>query len=114
MRTSLHSLQASSQIVIESLGRFGSPISHSVDSDVHNDFTSLTCHTALLPLTSIAFRVLDSITSYPRPEWVIALDEFECLIFRESRNANISVSSRKITVMLSGNCLQHNVVHIQK
>jgi hypothetical protein len=69
--------QAPCQIFVERLGQFGSPSSHSIDSDIHSHFIYLTCHAVLLPLVLVAFCICDTVMSYRRSKYVIELDEFE-------------------------------------
>jgi predicted CDP-diglyceride synthetase/phosphatidate cytidylyltransferase len=75
------SLQELCQIVLDRFARFGSPISHSIHSDIHREFMSLTCHTVLLPVIFAVLRVLHSIIGYDRYKRVIELDEFDLLKF---------------------------------
>jgi hypothetical protein len=88
-------------------------MSHFGDCILHIDSIYLMRHLALLLLNSIAFPVLDSIMSYGRSKRVIDVDEFERPIFLDSRNVEISISSRKIAVILPGNYLQYHVIYIR-
>jgi hypothetical protein len=71
------SLQASCQILMNGFIWLESPNSYFIDHNVHNNSTYLTCHIVLLLLTSINFRVLDSIMSYGRSKGVIKSNEFD-------------------------------------
>jgi hypothetical protein len=57
--------------------QFGGLISHSMDADALTRLTYLRWHAALLPLTFIALRFLDSITSNGRFQCVIHWKAFE-------------------------------------
>jgi hypothetical protein len=70
-------LQAPCQILINGFAWLESPISHFIDYNVHNDSIYLMYHTALLPLSSVAFPILNRITSDSRSKGLIELDEFE-------------------------------------
>jgi hypothetical protein len=75
---------------------------------------SLTFHTVLLPMRFAIFRLLNSIVNYGRSKYVIELNEFDRSIFWESTNANVSISSKTIAVILLGDYLQYRVVYIRK
>jgi hypothetical protein len=100
--------------LINGFAWLGSSISEFIDDSVHHESISLLCHTALLLLLSIAFRLLDSIVSYERSKRVIKINEFEHSKFREGQSVDISIYSMKITAILPGNYSQYHVVYIRK
>jgi hypothetical protein len=106
------SLQEPCQIFVDWSAWFESPISHSVNSDVQIYFLYLMSHTALLWFIFIDFRVLDSIMSYGRSKHVFKVNDFDRSIFWKGRDVNISISSKKIKIMLHGNYSKHFVVYI--
>jgi hypothetical protein len=108
------SLQPVCEIVIDRPARLALPISLSLGSNIQVHFTHLMSHGALLPLIFTAFRLLDSIMSYGRSRSVIKFDKFDQSKLWESKNVEISISSKKITVLLPGNCLQQRVVSFLK
>jgi hypothetical protein len=89
-------------------------ISHSVNYDVQIYFLYLTFHTALLLLLFIfiTFRALDSIMSYGRSKHVIKVNDFDRSNFWEGWDVDISISSKKIKIVLSGNYSKYPVVYI--
>jgi hypothetical protein len=108
------SLQAPCQIFAEPSARLGSLISHSIDIDDPIHWTYLRCHAALLLLIFITFCVLNSIMSSGRSKSVIACDEFRHSKLWKSKSVDVSISLKKIAVMLVENCLQGRVVYIRK
>jgi hypothetical protein len=107
------SWQASCQVFVDRPAQFSSPISHSVNSDIQSNSTDLICHTALLLLIFIAFRVLGSSVNYDRSKRVIKVGGFDCSKFWEGKHVNISISSKKIAVVRPGDRLQGHVVDIR-
>jgi hypothetical protein len=101
-------LQAPCRILIYEFAWLESPISYSIGSNVHRDSVYLTCHTVHLLLTVIAFRVLDSITSYGQSKRVIKFDEFDQSKSWESKNNDAAISLKKIAVILPWDYLQHH------
>jgi hypothetical protein len=67
----------------------------------------LCCHWSSSPST---FRFLDGITNFGRSKCAIELDEFEYPDFWESENVNITISSKKISVIPFENHLQRPVI----
>jgi hypothetical protein len=106
------SLQKPCRMFVDGLAWLESPISHSVNSDVQIYFIYLTSHVALLLFIFISFRVLNSIRSYGRSKYVIKVNDIDHSNFCEGRDVDISISSKKIKIMLPGNYSKHLVVYI--
>jgi hypothetical protein len=97
-------LQAPCPILVNGFIWLGSSISLSIDYIVHDKSIHAMCHTSLLLLTSIAFRLLDSVMSYDRSKLVNKVDEFDYSKFCEDRNLdffgeNRSYPSRELFAM---------------
>jgi hypothetical protein len=105
-------LQAPCQIFVNWSVPFESSISRSLASDIQIHLIYLMCHSALFALILIVFRVLDRIMSYDRSKGVVKVARFDRSKFWEGRNVNISISSKRINIMLSGNYSQCRVVYI--
>jgi hypothetical protein len=108
------SLQAPCQIFINEFIWLEASISRSVDYNARSHSIYMTCRTALLLLTFIIFRVLNNLMSYGRSKGVSKVDKFDRSKFFKGRNVDVSISLKKIAVILPGNCLQHLVVYIRK
>jgi hypothetical protein len=93
------SLQAPCQIFVDPPAWLESSIPSSLASDVQIHFIYLMCHTALLLLIFITFRVLDKIMSYGQSKRVIQANTFDDSKFWEGRTVDISISSRKIKIL---------------
>jgi hypothetical protein len=106
------SLRALCQILVNRSSWLESSIARSLASDVQIHFIYLMCYTALFPLVFIAFCILDSTVSYGRSKRAITVDWFVRLNFWEGRNVDISISSKIIKIVLTGNYSQHHVVYI--
>jgi hypothetical protein len=107
------SLQAPCQTFIDRPVWLESSISRSLASDVQIYFIYLMCHTALLFFMFIVFCVLQSIVNYDQSERVMKFNGLDRSKFWEDRNVDISISSKKIKIMLPGNYSQYRVVYIQ-
>jgi hypothetical protein len=90
--------------------RLRDPIARSPISDIRIHFIYLTCQTALLWVILPLSAALSSIMSYGPSKCVIELDKFERSNFWDSRSVNISISSKKIAVILPGNHLQDPII----
>jgi hypothetical protein len=108
------SLQALCQILIDQSEFLRSSISRSLSYHIHSNLVYLKYNTSLLLVIFWRFEGLDILTSYDYSKIMIELNEFDCSKTWENSNANISISSMKIKIMLPGNYyyLQHLIVYI--
>jgi hypothetical protein len=91
------------QILTDRPACIESSVPCSLVSDVQIHFIYRMCHTALVLLTFITFYVLNKIMNYDHSKRVIKVDGFDRSKFWGGRNTDISISSKKIKIMLPGN-----------
>jgi hypothetical protein len=106
------SLQAPCQIVVNRPAWLGRPISLAPAFDIQIHFIYLMCHTALLLLIFMSFRVLNSILRDGRSKRVMKFDGFDHSKFWEGKDVDISTSLKKTKIMFSGTYSKHHVVYI--